>query len=303
MTITASSETLGRYGEHKLWEALAEVCAAAGLESRGARLIRLVNNAIFQLADQPVIVRLVLSPSMAYRADNAVRAATILAEHNVPAVRLLPGLAQPVRAGDHVATFWHVAQEIRPADGNDLALLLKRLHSVSVPLEQLLPWDPMADAHRRLVDAEEISHADRRFFEQWIERLTVQLSTMETFLPPGLIHGDAHINNVIVTPDGPLLCDLDQVCFGPREWDLAIAAVGKIRFGDSAGDYQKLVAGYGVDVTQWPGFSILRQARELKLTTGGLSVVRTKPEVRPELHKRMRSIRLGDTTARWAKYR
>ena len=40
-----------------------------------------------------------------------------------------------------------------------------------------------------------------------------------------VICGDAHLGNMIATPTGPVLCDLDTACIGPREWDLVPLAV------------------------------------------------------------------------------
>jgi Ser/Thr protein kinase RdoA (MazF antagonist) len=41
-------------------------------------------------------------------------------------------------------------------------------------------------------------------------------------LPPGQpVHGDAHLRNVLWTPDGPLWTDLENACSGPVEYDLA----------------------------------------------------------------------------------
>ena len=34
------------------------------------------------------------------------------------------------------------------------------------------------------------------------------------------IHGDAHLGNVFITQDGACWNDLEDVCMGPREWDL-----------------------------------------------------------------------------------
>src|SRR5207253_2456049 len=134
----------------ELGSALTEICAAAGLDSRGARLIRFVNNGVFQLREHPVMVRIVLSPSFAYRAFNAVEAARWLAVHGIPAVRLLPGLDQPVRVGEHVATLWQHVPETGPVPGGrDLGELLRMMHSGPLT-PTLLDWQPMADIRRRL---------------------------------------------------------------------------------------------------------------------------------------------------------
>ena len=47
--------------------------------------------------------RLVTLPSYVPRTRLAVAAATVLTRHDVPAIRLLPGVRQPVRVGEHVA--------------------------------------------------------------------------------------------------------------------------------------------------------------------------------------------------------
>lgn len=34
------------------------------------------------------------------------------------------------------------------------------------------------------------------------------------------VHGDTHLGNVFITSDGVRWSDLDDVCIGPREWDI-----------------------------------------------------------------------------------
>lgn len=35
------------------------------------------------------------------------------------------------------------------------------------------------------------------------------------------LHGDPHMGNVRITPDGPYWMDLEAACYGPLEWDLS----------------------------------------------------------------------------------
>lgn len=95
-----------------LGDALARLCRACGLDPADAELIRHVNNAVFRLAAQPVVVRLVTLPSYVRRAEVATTAAELFAAQRIPAVRLLPGLDQPVRVDELVATVW---EEVPPA--------------------------------------------------------------------------------------------------------------------------------------------------------------------------------------------
>jgi len=51
------------------------------------------------------------------------------------------------------------------------------------------------------------------------------------------------------------------------------------------------------------GFAVLRDVRELKLTTSALPILRSHPGVRAELRLRLDSLRCGDTASRWSPYR
>jgi hypothetical protein len=126
---------------------------------------------------------------------------------------------------------------------------------------------------------------------------------LEFALPRGFVHGDAHLGNLIPGPGGPVLCDFDSSGVGPPEWDLIPFAVGVLRFGESAADFRELSQAYGFDVTGWSGFPVLREVRELKLITSVLPIMRSTPQVRPELLRRLRDFRAGDTSAQWARYR
>ena len=282
--------------------ALTEICASVGLNPRGARLIRFINNGVFLLRDDPVIVRVVLSPSFAHRARTAVEAAHWLAMHGVPAVRLLPGVEQPVTVGPHCATLWQFVPEDGPSPGSgDLGGLLRQMHAQ--PLSESFPdWRPMADIRRRLGDAVDIDPADHRFLQERCDYLEEQLERLEFPLPPAVIHADAHLGNVIGGPDGPLLCDLDSLCIGQPEWDLTPIAVGSLRMGYPASWHEELAEAYGFDITSWEGFAILRELRELKITTGVLPILRSNPSVRQQVEWRLRTIREGDLDTQWAPY-
>ncbi|WP_073480239.1 phosphotransferase enzyme family protein [Streptoalloteichus hindustanus] len=291
-----------RFGRAELVEVLAAVCGAAGLDPVGATLVRVTNNAVFRLARQPVVVRIVASRALRHRVAKVVRVAEWLAEHDVPAVRLWDGVAQPVRVGPHRATLWHAVPEVggRPTAA-DLARLLRRLHALPPPVP-LPPWEPLDDVRRRIADAEELDPDDRAFLERRCAELAAELDGLEWVFPRGPVHGDAHLGNLIPGPDGPVLCDFDSTCVGPREWDLTPIAVGQLRFRRT-GAQEELAAAYGFDVTRWSGFPALRAVRELKLVTSVLPVLRSHPEVQAELRLRLRSFRSGDTSVRWTPYR
>ncbi|ANN21398.1 aminoglycoside phosphotransferase [Amycolatopsis orientalis] len=293
----------GRFTPGKLHEALRRTCELLDVDAEGARLLRFTNNAVYALASAPFVVRIVGSTQLRHRVGTVVRVARHLEGHGVPAIRLLPGIEQPVPVGEHLVTvWWKVPSTGRKAKSADLAALLRQVHPLEPP-EGLAEWAPFAAVRARVSDAEELDDGDRRFLLERCAEVEAALATLDFPLPRGLIHGDAHPGNVIAGPDGPVLCDFDSSGVGPPEWDLTPLAVGLERFGDPPARYRVFAERYGFDVTTWSGFSVLRAIRELKLTTSVLPILRSHPSVRDELRKRLDDLRYGRTGARWNRYR
>ncbi|WP_326838135.1 aminoglycoside phosphotransferase family protein [Amycolatopsis rhabdoformis] len=284
-------------------EALAETCALLGLNPAGARLLRFTNNAVYALATAPVVVRIVGSTRLRHRVGTVVRVAEHFARHRIPAIRLLEGVDQPLHVGPHLVTAWHEVPSVgRPATPADLAGLLRRVHALPPP-EGLAEWAPFDAVRARVSDAEELADGDRTFLLERCAQVEAQLGELDFPLARGFVHGDAYPGNVIAGPDGPVLCDFDSSCVGPPEWDLTPLAVGRERFGDPSSRYEQFSRAYGFDVTAWSGFAVLRAVRELKLTTSVLPILRSHPQVRPELHRRLDDLRHGRTSAGWSRYR
>lgn len=291
-----------RFTPEKLDAALVGVCERLGLDHRGARLLRFTNNAVYVLAAAPVVVRIVGSHALRHRAYKVVTVARHLAEHGVPSTPLYQGVEQPIVVGEHVATVWQWVPETGTATPSDLASLLRQVHALPIP--SVLPaWAPLDDVRARLIDAEELDSADRRFLIDRCGEVQRELDRLEFGLPPALLHGDAHLGNVLAGPDGPVLCDFDSSCVGPPEWDLTPVAVGVRRFGEPAEVYRELADAYGFDLLGWSGFEALQAARDLKLTTSVLPSLRSHPEVRPEFHRRLADLRAGRMDVRWHRYR
>lgn len=298
---TALSE--GRFTPDTLAGVLRRTCALLGLDHRDATLLRFTNNAVYALAHDPVVVRIVGSRALRHRVGKVVAVARHLERHAVPAIRLLEGVEQPLTIDEHVVTVWRkVSGRGRRATSVELGALLRQVHALPPP-EGLGGWDPLADVHARVADAEELAPGDRRFLLDRCCEVQARLTELRFPLPPTLVHGDAHPGNVIAGEDGPVLCDFDSACVGPPEWDLTPLAVGRVRFGDPPAWYRGLVAVYGFDVTAWDGFDVLRAARELKLATSVLPILRSHPAVRHELYRRLDDLKAGRSHARWVRYR
>lgn len=302
--LVAPEQCSAEQSSAEIARALAAVCAEVGLDHRGAVSLRCVTNAVFQLAVHPVVVRISLVPALRHRAGTVAVVARWLAGHGVSAVRLLDGVDQPVHADGYAATLWHEVPHVGPRPtGADLARLLRALHALPPPSVPLPRWEPLAAVRARLDEADGVDPADLAILNRRYDEVHAALAGLDYELPHGPIHGDAHLGNLIPGPDGPVLCDFDSTCTGPREWDLLTLAVGRLRFGYPPQDYRGLVAGYGFDVMRWPGFEVLRQARELKLVTVALPLLRSNPQVRAQFAVRMQTFRDGRQAIRWDPFR
>lgn len=291
-----------RFTPEKLHTALVGVCRKLGVDHRGAKLLRFTNNAVYALASVPAVVRIVGSHALRHRVYKVVAVAEHFEQHDVPAVRLYPGVPQPIVVGEDVATVWRwVPHARRRPAARDLARLLAQVHRLPRPRE-VARWAPLDDVRARLVDAEELDPADRRFLLDRCGEVNEQLRGLDFPLGEALLHGDAHLGNVLPSDEGPVLCDFDSAAVGPREWDLVPVAVGVQRFGEPVDVYRELADRYGFDVLSWPGYPVLRAVRELKLATSVLPSLRSNPEVRPELRRRLDDLRAGRADTRWRRY-
>jgi aminoglycoside phosphotransferase (APT) family kinase protein len=295
---------VGRFTPEKLATVLAVACESAGLDPRGARMVKFTANAVFRLRRAPVVIRIAGSTALRHRAPKVVAVAEWLAAHGLPAVRLLPDVPQPVRVGEYVATLWEAVPSVgRRPTSRDLATLLRRWHELPRPEFELPAWAPLDDVRRRLGDAEGLDPEDRQFLARRCVEVGERLAELDYPLGTAVLHGDAHLGNLIAGPSGPVLCDFDSTSLGPREWDLVPIPVGLRRFGGSRRAAAAFAAEYGHDVTRWPGFAVLREVRELKLVTSVLPILHSNPHVVPELRRRLDSVRTGDTGVLWSRYR
>jgi thiamine kinase-like enzyme len=98
-------------------------------------------------------------------------------------------------------------------------------------------------------------------------------------LKPGPIHGDAHTRNLLTDHGTVVLIDFEAAAYGPREWDLLPTAIAVERYGLAEERYKEFATAYGFDVRAWPGFPVLREIRELTMTTWIMQNVKESPGV------------------------
>jgi Phosphotransferase enzyme family len=304
MSAATSDELDGRLTHDKLRAVLAAICAEAALDPADAELIKFTNNAVFQLKRAPAVVRIAGSSAVRTRIRTVVNVAAWLAEHDLPAVRLWPAISQPVGGGGYQATIWQRVPAAGPRPtGMDLAGLLIRFHALPAPPFAMPEWYPFREIRQRLDEPEGLAPQDHAFLLQRCSDLEAELADVSCVLPRGVIHGDPFLGNLIPGPAGPVLCDFDSSCIGPREWDLTPVAVGKLRFSYPYDDHTPLAARYGFDVTTWDGFPVLRRIRELQLVTSVVPILRSNPAIREQWQYRLTTFKRDDAAAKWETYR
>jgi hypothetical protein len=292
-----------RMTSERLREVLDRLQAVTGRPTGDAELIKFTNNAVFRLPAAGAVARIAGSSTMAGRVGKVIRVARWLADHDVPAVRLLDGV-QPVEIDGLLVTLWTEVRAAGPPPGGaDLAGILRRLHRLPVPEGGLPRWAPVSDVRLRLAEPDGVDDADVRYLLGQCDELEEQIDTLRYALPPGPIHGDAFMGNLIAGASGPVICDFDSTSVGPREWDLTPLAVGRLRFDYPGDDYAGLAAAYGFDVIGWPGFATLRRLRELKLVASVVPVLGSRPVLRDQWQHRLNTYRRGDLVSRWSAYR
>ncbi|WP_231924418.1 aminoglycoside phosphotransferase family protein [Micromonospora chokoriensis] len=280
--------------------AMREIAAILDVSPEGGRLLQLTNNAVYALPRAGIVIRIARTHQLRDRVTKVVQLGRWFAEVDAPTIRLAPEVEQPVNFGGLAASVWQFVPPHPPAmNVEDLATALRAFHAIGVPTFPLPAWDPIGDARRRLTDADGLSKPDRNFLIGWCDRLELEVTALNGRRPQTLIHGDAHIGNLLREPLGrALMCDFDATCVGPWQVDLAAAAVGEARFGPPTGG-RSLAATYGYDVTSDSSWPVLREARELKMIAAAAPFLVTSQAVAEEFANRLRSVREGDQEAHW----
>lgn len=280
--------------------ALVSACAEIGLDPTGARLIRLGENAIYELPCEGVVARVARSTALADRVLREVRIADWLAEQDYPAVRTAADVKQAIEADGRLVTFWQlVPPTATEPTVADLGILLRRLHDLPAPSFQLPVFDPLSVVPDRLAYPGAAPPDDIAFLRDRYEELAEAYRTLPPSAPHGFIHGDAHRGNVLMSAAGPLLSDFETAALGPREWDLTPTAMSVERFALDARTYATFVDAYGQDVRDWPGFSVLRQIREITMTTWLMQLYDVSDQHAAEFRLRVESLHEGDDGRLW----
>ncbi|MBF6299091.1 aminoglycoside phosphotransferase family protein [Nocardia amamiensis] len=277
------------------------------MNSRGARQLHHRSNAVYLLSGEGgrgVIVR--LAPDTDLRRQRATTAMAVtrwLSQKATEPVGLqpLPG-DQPVFAAGAVATFWPYCPPNIPATLTDVATLLRRLHRQPMPQFSVPEYRPL----HRLREALDLDDTrpepalpadDRQWVRNRAEELVEAYHATDFPLGIGVVHADAHTENVVWNGNAYVLIDWDQSCIGPRELDL----IGGLpdHFQRPEAERREFLDAYGYDILSWPGWRLLRDIAELHSIASYIRLAPHKSAAAEQLEVRVRSLRQDDRHVLW----
>ncbi|GAA1264723.1 aminoglycoside phosphotransferase family protein [Saccharothrix xinjiangensis] len=283
--------------------ALREACRIFGADPAGARLLHQRSNAVYLLPRDHLVARLAPdTPVRRRRARTSVEVTRWLADQSEPvALAPAPG-EQPVLAADAVATFWPHRPTTPVPTPADLAAPLRRLHTLPIPPFPLPRYQPLlrlfeaVDLDRRRPHPA-VTDDDRAWLLDRAHTLVDTFTTTSFPLGEGLVHADAHSENLVRDHDHWLLIDWDGACLGPRELDLVTGIPD--HFHEPEAERTRFLAAYGRNILDWPGWVLLRDITELHALGAYIRLAPGKSAAAAELRHRVRSLRTGDRSARW----
>jgi Ser/Thr protein kinase RdoA (MazF antagonist) len=262
-------------------------------------LMRLGENAIFHVLGSDCVLRVARPGKSPEQICAVLRIAGDLAAAGLPVIEPLKINVKPLPEG--TVTFWQWYPDVAPAREKPalLARLLKRFHAqTSLGRCDVRAWAPFEKIDTRLMELR--SKIPAALIDDLARRrraVAERLSTVQGGIGECLLHGDAHTGNVLRFENGDgLLADLDEVCWGPREWDL-IPTLVSYRHGMLAvADYDRFVGEYGYDVRDSRASAGLVSLRELGMITWLAQQWHLRPEVDTEIELRLMSLQSGDET-------
>jgi Ser/Thr protein kinase RdoA (MazF antagonist) len=249
-------------------DAAVAVARANGLDVDEPVVLRDGLNVLIHLRPAPVIARVAGTIARVRPGDDWLRrelaVAGSLAGAGAPVVapsaELLPG---PHHHEGRVLSFWaYVPVREERVDPVAAGAALRECHESLREFHGSLPvlsGVTEAEALLTRLAAEEILDPGRA--TELLERIMELHSTLGQLRAPiRPLHGDAHLNNVLNGPEGPLWNDWEDTCLGPLGWDAACLLTS--RDGDERAEAALAASGIELD----PGeLALWVEARSLQV--------------------------------------
>ncbi len=275
----------------------------ACLSTEGATVLRRRTSVYVVLPAADAVARVEPADAVAV-AERQVAAARLLEACAVPAARLIVPDPQPMVYARGSVTLWrrltilpgepspetlgHLARHLHEATRGSMSTEITALDPISITLDGL----GRAASGGRFGGIEDLWEEFYQLAAAW-DRIAD-----EDPLGTALVHGDYNVNNVVLTPDGPTLIDLEDSGSGPVSWDLVPQMVSARRFGASPASYRSFCDAYGADLMTWDGAETLCRTFELLLLSWAIANWDISPQMKAEAALRLANFR-GETDQPW----
>lgn len=281
--------------------AVTSAATRAGIPAHDAAVVRIGENGVVLLPTARMLARVIPRTTNGSDPRHEIEVANWLASQQVPVVR--PARPEPIIIGQYVVSLWEYLSDSRPADLVTLARCLRQLHRVPPPAGLLPRLSPFDTFEERLETAAGLSTDDRIFLRELRDDLARQWTGASFAHSDVVLHGDAHMENLLVTADGQqAFVDLETVCVGPPEWDLTLTALYYECGWFSTQQYTDFAQTYGSDVRHNPAWPVLRLIRMLRMTLWLTHSAEHDPQRRRQLRHRLDTLRDRTAPAGWTGY-
>lgn len=282
-------------------KAVTSAATGAGIPAHDATVVRIGENGVVLLPTAHILVRVVPRTVNGSDPSHEIKVAAWLASQQVPVVR--PARPEPITVGPYTISLWEYLPDSRPADLVTLARCLRQLHRVPPPVGRLPRLTPFDTFDERLERATCLDADDRVFLRHLRDELTHRWAGASFTLGDVVLHGDAHMENLLITADGQhAFVDLETVCVGPPEWDLTPTALYHECGWFSPQQYTEFAQTYGFDVRRSPAWPVLRLIHMLRMTLWLAQSAQDDPHRRQQLRHRLDTLRDGTAPAGWTGY-
>ncbi|WP_044972731.1 phosphotransferase family protein [Streptomyces clavuligerus] len=291
----------GGYTGDELTTLITHACRELGLDGTSPRMLRGHTNAVVRLGD--TVLKIARKGTAPQTVERTVALVRWLQDHNFPTVPLHPRTPQPARlTGEALATVWtYYPQPAEPVTAADLAAPLATLHRLPAPRIPVRQLDNLTAIRRSLTAINTLDPETLHFLTTRADRLEHALSKVEYALEPGIVQGDPQHRNALHDPAGgrTVLCDWDTIAHGQPEWDLVTVEIHCRRFGHGHRHWTDFATAYGLDITAWPGYPVLRDIRELRMITTNARKAAHTPGSLCEVQRRIKGMRENEDGLLW----
>lgn len=220
---------MARVALHDEIALVSATCRRLGLGEVSPALLNAANHTTLLLPQLALVARVQSDgpiDSAGQRARRELAVARHLAERGAPALAPLGEVAGPHIEAPAVISLWPYMRDARTADEDDAGVAVASLGALHRALHDLEGLPAYTDALARcwavltegnLVAA--LDRADRQILAAQYQRLRRKIEAAGA--PWIALHGDVHLGNLLLNATGPLWLDFEDVCCGPREYDIA----------------------------------------------------------------------------------